>query len=91
MVPSKTRSSIFTRKLPFYEYSSSPAISRLKVDGHVAEIRQDNTANPPIFHCVVQPVSSAEILFWAQSYTLEEAEEMALQFIRELTGETRQA
>lgn len=91
MVPSKSRFTILTRKVPFYEYNSSPSIARLKVDGHVAEIRQDQTTNPPIYHCVVQPVGSAEILFWAQFYTLEEAEGMAQQFIRELTDETRQA
>jgi len=91
MVPSKSRSSIFTRKLPFYEYTSSPAVSRLKIDGHLAEIRQDTTASPTVYHCVVQPVDSAEILFWAQFYSVQEAEEMALQFIRELNEESRPA
>ncbi|MEO5935676.1 MAG: hypothetical protein ABIP81_00530 [Terriglobales bacterium] len=89
MVPRKSRSSIFTRKLPFYEYSSSPAMARIKVDRLVADIRQDTTASPTIYHCVVQPVDSPEVLFFAQSYTMEEAEEMALQFIRsERKGET---
>lgn len=91
MVPSKSRFTILTRKVPFYEYNSSPSIAWLKIDGHIAEIRQDKTANPAIYHCVVQPVGSAEIIFWAQFYTLEEAEGMALQFIREMNGETRQA
>ncbi|MEO6120252.1 MAG: hypothetical protein ABIP12_06130 [Terriglobales bacterium] len=88
MVPGKSRSSSSTRQRPFYEYSSTPAIARIKADGHVADIRQDTTANPTIFHCVVQPVDSREVLFFAQSYTMEEAEEMALQFIRERKGET---
>lgn len=91
MVPSKTRSSIFTRRLPFYEYQSIPAVSRIKIDGHVAEIRQDNTASPPIFHCIVQPIDSAEIVFCAQSYTLEEAEEMAAQFMGESSQEAHRA
>jgi len=88
MVPGKLRTAHFTSKGPFYEYSSSPAVARIRVEGLVAEIRQDTTANPTIYHCVVQPVNSPEVLFFAQSYTMEEAEEMAMQFIRELKGET---
>lgn len=90
MVPSKTSSTPNTsRQPPFYVYTSSPLIVRLKVGGHVAEIRRDTTAAPTIYHCVVQTVGSPEILFWAQFYSLEEAEGMALQFIRELDGEVR--
>ncbi len=84
----KVRAHAPKRKLPFYEYSSNPLIARLKVDGHLADIRQDPSADPTVYHCVVQPLNSPEVLFCAQSYTLEEAEDMALQFIRELKGET---
>ena len=91
MVPGKAHRSTSSRKTGTHVWGTTPAISCLKVDGHIAEIRHDTTANPPIFHCVVQPENSTEIIFFAQSYTREEAEGMALQFIRELTGEIRRA
>jgi hypothetical protein len=80
----KSRIPIHSRPRRLYEYHSSPAVCRLKVNGNVAEILRDDTLNPPIFHCVVQPAGSAEILFWAQSCTAEEAEDLASGFLREM-------
>lgn len=83
MAAPKTRR-ISTRPEKFYEYVSGPAVCRLKVNGNFAEIVRDDSISPPIYHCVVQPVGSATILFWAQSPTAEEAEEMAFAFLREM-------
>lgn len=75
----------------FYEYTSSPALCRLKINGNVAEIVRDDSVTPPIFHCVVQPVGSAEVLFWAQSHSMEEAEDLAFAFLREMKEEAHGA
>jgi len=70
-----------------YQYTSSPVVCRLKVNGNFADILRDDSVFPPIYHCVVQPVGSAAILFWAQSRSEEEAEELASMFLREMREE----
>jgi hypothetical protein len=48
-----------------------------ELGGLTADIIVDQKTDPPIHHWIIQKIGSAEILYWGQEYTYEQAESAA--------------
>lgn len=73
-----------------WEYVSSPLHTVVLIRGHRADIFRDTKISPPVFHCLVQRIGSAEILFWEQTRTFEEAENDMFEYLESEDGLKRQ-
>jgi hypothetical protein len=69
--------------------SSLPRI-QLRKKLFVADLIEDRRASPPIFHCIVQPEGSVDIVFWGQYTTIDEAKETAEAHLIHLTSRKSQ-
>lgn len=54
---------------------------RIIRNGFAAEILVDEKSIPPVFHWLVQHLGSAEVLYWAQERSFEDAERNATDFL----------
>jgi hypothetical protein len=59
----------------------------LAVGNHLAELYSDRRTDPPLYHYIVTPKDSADIIAWGQTTTAAEAERGALDFINGLNGQ----
>ena len=48
-----------------------------ELGGYTADIIIDQKTDPPIHHWIIQRAGSAEILYWGQEYTSEQAQSAA--------------
>ena len=51
--------------------------STFEINGYVADIIVDSKTDPPIYHWIIQRSGSADVLFWGQEHTFDEAEAAA--------------
>jgi hypothetical protein len=61
-----------------------PPNTRITHQGFIADILVNSIAVPPIYHWVVQRQGSAEIIYWGQEVSFEQAKEQATLTIHRL-------
>jgi hypothetical protein len=63
---------------------------RLQSGPYYADFRRDRRLNPEVYHCVIQPEGSTEILRWSQHRSLEGAMRTARAELKRLSEEHAQ-
>jgi len=63
--------------------------TRLRLGGYIADIVSDADRQPPIYHCIVQPVGSTQVLYLGQESSLAAAMECGHRHLEELAAARR--
>jgi len=63
--------------------------TRLRLGGYIADIVSDADRQPPIYHCIVQPVGSTQVLYLGQESSLAAAMECGHRLLEELAAARR--
>ena len=63
----------------------------LAVGDYQAELYSDSRTNPPLYHYIITPHDSADIIAWGQTSSAAEAERGALEFIHGINGQVAKA
>lgn len=58
--------------------------TRLMVGDYIADILADRRGPRPIFHWIVQQIGSADVLYWGQEHSFEDAESAASDCLKRL-------
>jgi len=65
--------------------------ARLQCGAHFADVLVDTRSAPAIYHWIVQPLGSAEIVHWGHERSFEEAAEQAKKFLQSLLSDPQVA
>ena len=54
-----------------------------------ADLYVDPKLHPPIYHYIITRAGEAEVLMWGQENSVEEAEDAALSWMQDMSGESK--
>jgi hypothetical protein len=64
---------------------SKPPNTRLTMGNYIADILVDPRSYATVYHWIIQRIGSAEIIAWSQASSFEDAEQAAMEYLRNLT------